>query len=410
MTRPDSPRLEEERRDAQKLAAIGRLANVVAHDFNNLLTVISAYADLALLDPTLAGKQRARMQSIRGAAESAAWLSRQLLIHSRRNKGIADAVDLNVALRPVELLLRRVLPVQVKVELHLQETLPSVTADPGLIDELLLDVVTNAMETLADGAVMRIETVTDGVDPAASAIAGPDEVVAGAPVMLRVVALPGASADAPARPNESTGGQEMAVVAERESPILDDQGLTLEAANEIMRSLGGRMDVRRDASTGLCIELHFPGATAPRASAERTAPRLSLPTGTTVLLVDGHDGVRQSMTEMLEELRCTVLTASDGGEALRTVRERVEPVHVVVSDSTLRDMSSAQLAALLSLERPAPRLLVVSGRVDASPDGSTAFLSKPFAIAELSSALLRLLQPGAPSAPAGLAAAPGHST
>ncbi len=399
MNTPQTPVLEETDRDAQKLAGIGRFANVFAHDFNNLLTVIQAYTDLALRDKTLEGKLRVWMEAIRGAAESAAWLSRQLLVHSRRNTGVTSDVDLNLTVRQLSLLLKRVLPSHIAAELHLQENLPAVAADPGLIEQALLGVLTHVLGAVPEGGRLTIES-----SHAVAALAF---------VTLRVRAMQGnvAAGDA----SSATGASGTTVLAPERARVpgadgpslVDDHGLALAAAGEIMQVLHGEMLVEGADAAGAGVTLRFPCVVAAPANADVPNVTPGLPSGLTVLVVDSDEAVRQSVASLLESHSCTALAAASGADALRIARTHTGPVHALLVDHAVRDVQAEALAAEFRRTRLAVPLLLLSGSHDVPPAGTRAFLAKPFAMADLVSALVRLLQPGALSAPDGPRSAPG---
>ena len=242
---------------AQKLAGIGRFANVIAHDFNNLLTVIRAYAEMALRERTLNADVREQLEAIRGAADSATWLSQQLLVHSRRNSGRASPVDLNLMIRDVHQLLGRSLPAGVTAELRLQESLPPILADPGPVGQVLLSALAHVMSGLPAGGRLMIESSERARAPRVPAPL-PDTATH-AEVTVRVSSTTPASGTEVANAGAASSRLSTRAPEHAGSTPLDDHGLSMATAADIVRSLQGAMHVTGDARQGWVIDIALPG-------------------------------------------------------------------------------------------------------------------------------------------------------
>jgi CheY-like chemotaxis protein len=382
--------LEEQSRHAQKLAGIGRFANVFAHDFNNLLTVIHAYAELALRDKTLSERLRDQLQAIRAASESAAWLSRQLLVHSRRDTGKASVVDLGLLIREVHQLVQRCIPSTIKAELRLQENLPPVVADPGPLHQLLLGAVSHVAMALPLGGRLVIE----------SSAAGPREHDApehGAPSGV-VVRISGDAGDAPhwPTPAPSTPGDAALAPPPADVHVLDDGGVVLAAMHDVVQALRGELAVTGDAHSGRQVEIRLAGGRELPVQGTATAPEM-LPRGTRVLLVEPDEAVRRSVAAMLRVMHCAVIAAGSGDEALRAAALHPQPVQVLLTSPTPTDMTLEALAEAVVRRAPSARTVVMTGRPDATVAVAHHCLDKPFSSDALAAAIAAALRTGTPT-------------
>ncbi len=161
----DLKRLEEELRQSQKMEAVGRLAGGIAHDFNNLLTVITGYSDLLLLNTGLPEPSRDMVQQIKKAGDRAASLTRQLLAFSRRQMLVPEMIDLNSLISSLSQMLHRVIGEDIELVLHLDPKLVAVTADPGQIQQVIMNLVVNARDAMPRGGTFRSRTPERGSAP-----------------------------------------------------------------------------------------------------------------------------------------------------------------------------------------------------------------------------------------------------
>lgn len=237
--RPERERrhVEDEFWQSQKLEAVGRLANLFAHDFNNLLMVIQGYTDLLIADSSDQAKREARLGQIRSAAEAAGRLSSQLLALSHRNTGVAEAVDLNLLVRVFNGVLQRVLPANVEKSLVLAVDLGLTLVDPGQVDQILMNLITNALDAMPEGGRLTIRTASRALGLGEASAQG---VAVGAYVALSVTDS-GVGLDA-AEP---------------------EPGLGLAVVRAMVRRLGGEVTVERAPGRSSTLTALFPRVPEP---------------------------------------------------------------------------------------------------------------------------------------------------
>jgi two-component system cell cycle sensor histidine kinase/response regulator CckA len=380
--------LVEQFLQSQKLEAVGLLANLVAHDFNNLLTVIQGYSDLLLRDASDEAKRTMWLGEIRTAAEAAGHLSRQLLTLSRRNTGAIGPVDVNLLVRAISGMLRRILPANVRHELVLAENLGLTLADPGQVEHILMNLITNAIDAMPGGGVLTIETAnTSRVTP----VDDGDELEAGDYVTLSVTDT-GAGMDA---------GTQALLAAPLFAAKMPGQGtgLGLSAARMMAQQMHGRMHGVSALGKGSRFTLDLPAVrSAVAASAAEPPPAPGTQTAT-LLLVEDHEVVRRSMVTVLEDAGYTVIATGSGAEALEAVAGRQGAIDLLLADVELPDTDGATLAERLRNARPGMRVLLTSGLGDRSPSPGHAplhghaLLGKPFSVNELLQKIRTTLQP-----------------
>lgn len=391
----DAATLADQFLQAQKLESIGLLANIIAHDFNNLLSVIQGYCDLLLRDSSDLAKRTKRLGEIRNAAEAAGHLSRQMLTLSRRNKGTLAPVDVNLLVRALGAVLARMLPANVAHELVLAEDLGVTVADPGQVEQMMMNLVTNAAAAMPNGGLLTIETANVTVPPT-DASAAP-MVAPGDYVTLSVT--------------DSGVGMDEATQARLFDPVFTTRadssgtGVGLSAVRAMVHQLHGGLSWVSAPGTGSTFSIHLPRVPA-HAAGLRDSPLTALGTrDITILLVDDHDQFRQTMADALEEAGCRVLAAAGGAEALRAAAGYAGSIDVVLIDVELRDAAGPALADELVRQRPGMRVLLSSGLGESalSPDDAArwqpAMLSKPFTMHDLVTAIEGVLNPAAPAPP-----------
>ncbi|MEW6073615.1 MAG: PAS domain S-box protein [Planctomycetota bacterium] len=362
-------RLEAQLRQAQKLEAIGRLAGGVAHDFNNILTAILGHADLALAD--LDGKRvdaeslGQRLRSIARNARLAGGLTRQLLVFGRRDVAHVEILDLGAVLAEMEDVLRWSIPEETSLELEFDDGPHLVCANRGQIEQVVMNLVTNARDALRDGGQVRVRV--SGARPP-----GGD----GALVVLAV---------------SDTGCGMDAAVAERifepfftTKPLGQGTGLGLSVVYGIVRQAGGRVEFDTTPGEGTTFRVLFPAAAAPGpvAAVEDAAP---VPAGgETILVCEDDESVRRLIAQMIAGAGYRVLAAESGPRALELAERNGEAIDVLVTDLVMPGMSGKELAETLSARRPGLRTIFVSGYshdVLAAKDlvgGEIELLEKPF--------------------------------
>jgi signal transduction histidine kinase/ActR/RegA family two-component response regulator len=367
--------LEEQLRQAQKMEGIGRLAGGIAHDFNNLLTAILGYAEL--MEEQLPDDEdlRSSLHEIHVAGERAAALTRQLLAFSRRQVLQPRILDLNVVVAEMEKLLRRLIGEDVVLTTRLDPRLASVKADPGQLEQVLMNLAVNARDAMPCGGRLTIETGNAALD-AGFAAAHPGARVGAYAVITVADTGTGMSAD---------------VLSHVFEPFFTTKeqgkgtGLGLATAYGIVTQSDGFITVESELGRGTTFRIHFPRVTGKASLSSSGARRTVSPRGAeTILLVEDEPGVRRLSRTILESLGYHVLEAASGEKALEVARAHVGEIHLVATDVIMPGMSGRVLWDRLRPLRPHTRVLFVSGYTDdaIAPHGvleaATAFLQKPF--------------------------------
>ena len=353
-------RSEEQLRQAQKMEAVGRLAGGIAHDFNNLLTVITSYGDLLLEDLAPDDSRRDDVDQIRKAAEGAAALTRQLLAFSRQQVLEPKVVDLRAILAGTEKLLRRLIGADVHLAMPLAPDLGAVKADPGQLEQIIINLAVNARDAMPGGGRLTIEAANMVV-----------ETRPGRYVMLAV---------------SDTGiGMDEQTKARVFEPFFTTKesgkgtGLGLATVYGIVKQAGGFITVDSEPGRGTTFKVYLPRVDEPVAPAiARPAPAEPRRGTETVLVAEDAPSVRLVTRQVLERYGYTVLEAPTGDIALRLAAKHHGPIHLLLTDVVMPGLSGRQLAGQLSLLRSEMKVLYVSGYADTVEPGG-AYLQKPFA-------------------------------
>ncbi len=351
-------RLELEQRlaQAQRLESVGQLAGGVAHDFNNLLTVILSCVNFAeqALEPD--SPVRDDVEEIGRAAESAAALTRQLLMFSRREVVTPEVLDLGALVRDVESLLARTLSERVKLEIRCDENLPPVLADRSRIEQVLVNLAVNARDAMPDGGTLAIGVHAHEVG-------------------VHVVVS-----------DEGTG-MEPDVVDRAFEPFFttkgpgEGTGLGLATVHGIVTDSGGGIELDSTPGRGTTVRFTLPAAREVLAVPVEEPPEESPPAVTaTVLVVEDQDPVRRQAVRILRAQGYDVREASGADEALAAW----EPVDLLVTDVVMPGMSGQELAQHAAARTPGLRIVFMSGHtedvlvLEGARDREIAFIQKPF--------------------------------
>jgi PAS domain S-box-containing protein len=360
-------------RQAQRLEAVGRLAGGVAHDFNNLLTAISGYAQLVLAELPPDSSMREDVEEITKASRRAATLTRQLLAFSRQQVLQPRAFKLNEVVEEMQRMLHRLIGENIGLETVLQHGLPAVTADPGQIEQVIVNLVVNARDAMPDGGTLLLETqdVTLEANSADSESPAP-----GRYVML-AVSDTGIGMDRELRarifePFFTTKGNE------------GGTGLGLATVYGIVKQSGGHVAVYSEPGHGTTFKIYLPHATSADPPVRQEAAVSAPARGETILLVEDEETVRRLAERILRSAGYHIISASEPHEALRLSQEYLDPVHLLATDVVMPNMSGRDLATHLVATRPDTRVLYLSGYTDPGilRQGllavEAAFLQKPF--------------------------------
>jgi len=366
-------RLEEQLRQQQKLEAIGRLAGGIAHDFNNILTVIGGLCES--LERTLPEGAHGRddVLSIRDAGERAAALTAQLLAFSRRSIVDPAVIDVNAAIERLGGMLRRLIGEDVAVSTDLARDLAAVEADPGQLDQVLVNLVLNARDAMPGGGDVLVRTRNVVLGAPESSSDGPP---AGRFVELSV---------------KDTGvGMSDEVQARIFEPFFttkrigEGTGLGLATVHGIVAQARGRITVESRPGAGTTFTLLFPATE--RAPASRPPAEAPAPGGSeTILVVEDEEPVRRLVCRALKGGGYTVIEAGSGAAALAAFDAlgggRLD---LLVTDVVMPRMGGRELAELISQRCPDLRILFMSGYTDDAvlregvSQAEVTFLQKPF--------------------------------
>jgi PAS domain S-box-containing protein len=373
--------LEDQLRQAQKMEAIGRLAAGVAHDFNNLLTVIISYAELigTALPPHDPLQQD--VGEIRRAGSSAASLTRQLLIFSRKNVVTPELLDLNDIVDQLERMLRRI--VGEDIELRVRQTLAPVLieADAGQIEQVIMNLVVNARDAMPAGGSLAIETAAVDLD---ETLARAHHDARTGPFVKLTVA-------------DTGHGMTAEVQAQIFTPFFTTKGpstgtgLGLSTVHGIVRQAGGWIEVESAVAKGSRFSIYLPRLESVADVVEGTSAAPSGPSRVsgTILLVEDDQSIRTLTTRSLRQHGFTVLPARTAAEALQLVDDRERRVDLLLTDIVMPGPSGFDLAARLRLRQPDLRVLYTSGYADDAAalqdveGNGPGFIQKPYSTESL---------------------------
>jgi PAS domain S-box-containing protein len=367
-------RLEDQLRQAQKMEAVGQLAGGIAHDFNNLLTVITGYSQLVMNALPEGERGRIHSQEILHAAEQASALTRQLLAFSRRQVAQPQPMDLNAAVTRMLQMLRRLIGENIELVTALRPLSFPVSADPGQIEQVILNLVVNARDAMPGGGCLTIETCEVELDAAYASTHV--SVKPGRHVML-AVSDTGHGIDA-----ETRGRVFEPFFTTKE--VGKGTGLGLSTVYGIVKQNRGNIWVYSEPGIGSTFKVYFPLGAAP-AQLEDAADANRVPRGTeTVLLVEDEGGLRQLVKELLEQLGYLVLAAGSYAQAAAVCHQHHGFIHLLLTDVVMPEVNGKETAERLCRFRPHMRVLYMSGYPDETMaqhgilGAEVAFLQKPF--------------------------------
>ena len=367
--------LEEQFRQAQKMEAIGQLAGGVAHDFNNLLTVILGFAELAAAEIETGSRLSEPLEEIRKAGERAAGLTRQLLAFSRRQVLEPRVLDVNELVANLDKMLRRLIGEDIELATVLDPGAGRIRADAGQIEQVIVNLAVNARDAMPGGGKLTIETRNVDLDEvyAREHIA----VRPGPYVMLAIT--------------DSGVGMSAETKTHMFEPFFTTKekgkgtGLGLATVYGIVKQSEGNIWVYSELHRGTTFKAYFPRVeSASENAARHLADGRSTRGSETVLLVEDEKAVRTLTRKILERSGYSVLEMADGEEALEAARLQPEPIHLLLTDVVMPQVSGPDLAARIVAMRPEVKVLFMSGYTDDAvvrhgvlADG-VHFLQKPF--------------------------------
>jgi PAS domain S-box-containing protein len=387
--------LEKQLRQAQKMEAVGRLAGGIAHDFNNILMVIQGYSDLLLEELKPADSRRRPLEEIRKAGERAAALTLQLLAFSRKQVLQPQILDLNAVVSNINTMLRRLIGEDIELTMLPGAGLNRVMADPGQVEQVIMNLAVNARDAMPHGGKLTIETANVNLD---EDYARRDGSAAPGPYVRLSVSDTGCGMDAETRAHVF---EPFFTTKERGKGT----GLGLATVYGIVKQSGGYIWAYSEVGRGTVFKIYLPRAPGSAEVRQQGEVQQTLFGGVeTVLVAEDDPAVRALVCGALANRGYTVQEARDGREALAAARGYKGPIHLLLTDVVLPHMSGRRLAERLLAERPESRLLYMSGYTDDAvvshgvSAGNVPFLQKPFSASALSRKVREVLDQPSPGA------------
>jgi two-component system, cell cycle sensor histidine kinase and response regulator CckA len=379
--RAERDRLQLQFIEAQKMEVIGLLAGGVAHDFNNILAVILGYCEFMMVDLAPDDERKNQLEVIQSAAERAVGLTRQLLIFSRKETVQPVVLDVNAVVKNTDKMLRRLIHENIEMTVLPGEAIGRIMADAGHVGQVLMNLVVNARDAMPNGGRLTIATSNVTLDENyAQAHTG---AMTGDFVMLSVS-------------DTGTGMTEEVKAHVFEAffttkPKGKGTGLGLATCQTIVQQSGGYIALESEVGSGTTFKIYFPRVEQPVGAAAGAIQTEPLPCGTeTLLVVEDESSVRNLARCVLEARGYTVLSASNGQEGMRVVRDhKGPPIQLVVTDVVMPQMGGKVMAEWLQAGNPDIRILFTSGYADGAItqngvlEAGLEFLPKPYASATL---------------------------
>jgi two-component system, cell cycle sensor histidine kinase and response regulator CckA len=361
---------------AQRMEAVGQLAGGIAHDFNNLLGVILGYCEVAARELGEDHSLHRRIEPIHKAAERAAALTRQILTFSRKQAIDVRICDLNHIVEETQTMLGRLIGEDVRLTAVLARNLGAVRADPGQLEQVIMNLAVNARDAMPSGGQLIVET--SNVDLDERYCRGHPEVRPGRYVMLAV--------------SDTGMGMEPATLTRIFEPFFTTKelgkgtGLGLAVVYGIVKQSGGSVAVESELGRGSTFNVYFPRTDAQASQQQTTALAAAVGGSEVVLLVEDEQALREIVSETLKMAGYAVLEASEADEALAVAARSPRPIQLVITDIVLPGLSGPEMVSRMRNTQPGVRVLLVSGYAEGprgrtvSIEPGTPFLGKPFTI------------------------------
>ena len=394
----DRKHLADQLRVSQKMQAVGELAGGVAHDFNNLLMIVKGHAEMLLDRIQDSSPARHNLEQIQGATDRAATLTRQLLAFSRKQVLQPKILDLNDVVAGMIKMFARVIGENIDLAFLPGSKLAPVKADPGQMEQVLLNLVVNARDAMPDGGRLTIETCNVDVDRVSASQHPAME--AGSYVMLIV--------------SDTGCGMDAGTQARIFEPFFTTKGhgkgtgLGLATVYGVVKQSGGFIWVYSEVERGATFKIYLPQVAAglDHLATEKIVSGAT-PGTETVLFVEDEESVRELVRDYLGKSGYRVLDAADGVQALEVAAAHSGSIHILVTDVVMPRLSGRELVTRLTTTRPDLKVLYISGYTDDSIfrhgvlEGGVAFLQKPFNLKDLAHKIRGVLdgEPAATAAP-----------
>jgi len=386
----DLKHLHEQLNRSRRMEAVGQLAGGIAHDFNNLLTVIKIHTEFALGDLHEKDPLREDIETVKEAGERASKLTRQLLAFSRKQMMTPEVIDLNDIVLGLEPMLRRIIGEDIELKTELRREIGRVHADPGKIEQVLMNLCVNARDAMQSGGTLVIGT--DDVEVGDGLATQLPDLGPGTYVLLSI---------------SDTGTGMTAEVKERAfEPFYTTKeksrgtGLGLATVYGIVKQSGGDIEILSEPGQGATLKIYLPRVDAPKTVQTRPSDVTDLTGAEKVLVVEDDDTVRELTRRVLRSAGYEVLTAANAGEALLEYERHAGDIQLVISDVIMPKMSGRELVDRLEKISSGLNVLFMSGYTDEAiarhgilEDG-TQFISKPFSSRDLLIAVRRAIDEG----------------
>jgi two-component system, cell cycle sensor histidine kinase and response regulator CckA len=365
-------RLEEQLRQSQKMEAVGRLAGGIAHDFNNLLSVILTVSELLLEEVGENSALRPDLLDVQRAGMRAADLTRQLLLFSRRQVLERRVIDLNALVVGMEKMMRRLVGEHIELVFAPAPTVGAVLADPGSVEQAIMNLVVNARDAMPQGGRVVLETADVVLEE--SDVSGQESASPGAHTMISL-------SDTGCGMTQETMSRMLEPFFTTKAPGTGT-GLGLSTVLGIMQEARGAMHVTSAPGKGSRFELFFPHTKAALAAASSAAPPRIRQGHETVLLVEDDEAVRNVTATILRRDGYRLLVAATGEEAVGLSREHPGPIDLLVTDVVMPGVMGPDLARAIAERRPGIRVLCMTGYTEEellqeALASGFAFLQKP---------------------------------
>jgi signal transduction histidine kinase len=373
-----------------RMEALGRLAGGVAHDFNNIITIISGYGELALDQTANNPELKSYVEEIRKAGTRATGLTRQLLAFSRKQILQPQPLDLNSVLTNINKMLRVLIGEDVHLVLSLSARVPAIMADPGQIEQVVMNLAANARDAMPSGGTL---TVATNICSAADVPIAASDRTSDGYVVFSV--------------SDTGTGMNAETVKHIFEPFFTTKaagrgtGLGLATVYGIVQQSGGTIDVQSEPGKGTTFRIFLPAVEKRAAFAAEGLHETYRAVGTgVVLIVEDEEPVRRLAITGLADRGYTVLSASNGREALRVIESQTRNIDLVVTDVIMPEMGGRDLFKALQKAYPHIKVLFVSGYTDRSLNElgvelETSLLPKPFTPQTLAQKVKEMLDRGA---------------
>jgi two-component system, cell cycle sensor histidine kinase and response regulator CckA len=380
--------LESQLRQSQKMEAVGRLAGGLAHDFNNLLTVIKGYSRMVLDDPRQEEKVRGSVEHIDGAAERAASLIRHLLAFSRKQVLQPIVIDLNALMMNLDKMLRRLIGEDIEVVTIASQDLGFVNADPGQIEQVIMNLVVNARDAMPNGGKLTLETANIAVDE--DYAREHEGVRPGRYVMLAV--------------SDTGSGMDPQTAARIFEPFFTTKelgrgtGLGLSTVYGIVKQSGGHIWVYSELGRGTTFKIYFARVEDPAEIVSQNARPTVRPRGNeSILVVEDDEQVRELTHSILTTSGYTVLVAENEPSVAKICEQHANDIDLLLTDVVMPGINGREVAIRVSARWPNIKIMYMSGYTENAIvhhgvlDVDTFFLAKPFTPSALTNKVREVL-------------------